>query len=55
MLIGPLLFALLWYLAVKAKRNGLSGWEVALIVIIGSICIIIVMFGLLAWGFWGFG
>jgi hypothetical protein len=55
MLIGPVLFVLLGIAAVKAKRAGLSGGEVALIVAVGTVCILGVMFGILAWGFSGFG
>lgn len=55
MLLGPLLFVLLGVAAVKAKRAGLSGPEVALIVAVGTVCILGVMFGVLAWGFSGFG
>ncbi len=54
-LVGPLLFILLGVMAVGAKRRGLSGGEVALIVIVGSVCIVVVMFGILAWGFSDFG
>jgi hypothetical protein len=46
------LFALLILYAVKAKQNGVPGWEVAGRVIVGSLCIVMVMFGLLMWGFW---
>jgi len=55
LLVGPLLFILLGVVAVKAKRRGLSGGETALMVAVGSVCIVIVMFGILAWGFSGFG
>jgi hypothetical protein len=55
MLVGPLLFVFLGIAAVKAKRAGLSGGEVALIVAIGTICILGAMFGILAWGFSDFG
>jgi hypothetical protein len=55
MLIGPLLFVLLGLAAVKAKRAGLSAGEIALIVAVGTVCILGVMFGILSWGFSGFG
>ena len=54
-LVGPLLFILLGIMAVKAKRRGRSGAEVALIVVVGTVCIVVVMFGILAWGFSDFG
>ena len=47
----PLLALLILY-AVKAKQNGVLGWEVAGRVIVGILCIVMVMFGLLMWGFW---
>jgi hypothetical protein len=53
--VGPLLFALLGVGAVKAKKAGLSGWEVTLIVAVGSLCILVVMFGILMWGFRNLG
>jgi hypothetical protein len=40
LLVGPLLFVLLGLGAVKAKKAGLSGWEVSLIVAVGSLCIL---------------
>lgn len=55
MLLVPLSLILLGYTAVKARKAGMSGWEVALIVVVGSICIVIVMFGILFWGFRNFG
>jgi hypothetical protein len=55
LLVGPLLFVLLGVGAVKAKRAGLSGWEVALMVSVGSLCIFVVMLGILMWGFRNFG
>jgi hypothetical protein len=54
-LVGPLLLFLLGIVAVKAKRRGRSGGEVTLIVVVGTVCIVVVMFGILAWGFSGFG
>jgi hypothetical protein len=54
-LVGPLLFILLGVIAVKAKSRGHSGGEVALIVVAGTVCIVVVMFGILAWGFSDFG
>jgi hypothetical protein len=44
--------ALLILYAVKAKHNGVRGWEVVGRVILGSLLIILVMFGLMMWGFW---
>jgi len=55
LLVGPLLFVLLGVGAVKAKRAGLSGWEITLMVAVGSLCILVVMFGILTWGFRNFG
>lgn len=54
-LIGPLLFALLIWLAIKLRRAGLSALETALMIVIGGICIALVMLGILMWGFKGFG
>ncbi|HXO68804.1 MAG TPA: hypothetical protein VN838_07560 [Bradyrhizobium sp.] len=54
-LVGPLLFIVLGVIAVQAKRRGHSGGEVALIVVAGTACIVVVMFGILAWGFSDFG
>ena len=55
LLVGPVLFVLLGLGAVKAKRAGLSGWEVTLMVAVGSLCILVVMLGILMWGFRNFG
>jgi hypothetical protein len=55
LLVGPLLFVLLGVGAFKAKRAGLSGWEITLMVAVGSLCILVVMFGILMWGFRSFG
>jgi hypothetical protein len=55
MLVGPILFVLLGVMAVRARKAGLSGWEVALIVILGTLCIVAAMFGILIWGFRDFG
>ena len=55
LLVGPVLFVLLGVSAVKAKRAGLSGWEVTLMVAVGSLCILVVMLGILTWGFRNFG
>ena len=55
LLVGPVLFVLLGVGAVKARKSGLSGWEVALIVAVGSLCILVVMLGILMWGFRNFG
>jgi hypothetical protein len=53
-LVAPLLLLLLVAVAVKAKKAGRSGGEVTLIVVIGTLCIIAVTFGILVWGFSGF-
>ena len=55
LLVGPVLFVLLGVGAVKAKRAGLSGWEVTLMVAVGSLCILVMMLGILMWGFRNFG
>ena len=55
LLVGPLLFVLLGFGAVKAKKAGLSGWEIVLMVAVGSLVILVVMFGILMWGFRNFG
>ena len=55
LLVGPVLFVLLGVGAVKAKRAGLSGWEVTLMVAGGSLCILVGMLGILMWGFRNFG
>jgi hypothetical protein len=34
LLVGPILFVLLGVMAIRAKKAGLSGWEVALIVFV---------------------
>jgi RsiW-degrading membrane proteinase PrsW (M82 family) len=46
------LLALLMLYAVKARRNGMPGWEVVGRVILGGLLITLVIFGLLMWGFW---
>jgi len=55
LLVGPLLFVLLGVGAVGAKKAGLAGWEVALMVSVGSLVILVVMLGILMWGFRNFG
>ncbi|MBR1211966.1 hypothetical protein JQ609_21550 [Bradyrhizobium sp. AUGA SZCCT0169] len=55
LLVAPLLFVLLGVGAVKAKKAGLSGWEVFLMVAVGSLCILVVTLGILMWGFRNFG
>jgi len=55
LLVGPVLFVLLGVGAVKAKKAGLSGWEVTLMVAVGSLCILVVMLGILMLGFRNFG
>jgi len=55
LLVGPLLFVLLGAGAVGAKRAGRSGGAVALMVAVGSLVILVVMLGILMWGFRDFG
>jgi cytosine/uracil/thiamine/allantoin permease len=55
LLVGPLLLVLLGVGAVTAKKAGLSGWEVLLMVAVGSLCILVVMLGTLTWGSRNFG
>jgi len=55
MLAGPLLLVLLGVATVALKRRGLSGGELALFVAVGIVGIGAVMFGILTWGFSGFG
>jgi hypothetical protein len=55
LLAGPLLCALLVLAVIKAKRAGVSGGKVALIAIVGGLCIPVAMLGILAWGFADFG
>jgi hypothetical protein len=55
MLVVPLLIILLWLVAIKARKSGLSRGAVALIVAVGAVCIVIATFGILAWGFSNFG
>jgi hypothetical protein len=55
MFVVPLLVILLWVVAVKARKAGLSGGEIALIVVVGAVVIVIATFGILAWGFSNFG
>ena len=51
LLVGPLLCVLLVIAAIKAIQAGMSAREVALIAIVGGLCIPVVMFGILASGF----
>jgi uncharacterized membrane protein len=55
MLLGPLLVILLVVMAVAAKKRGLSRGAMSPLVAVGAVCIIVAMFGILAWGFSGFG
>jgi hypothetical protein len=55
LLVGPVLFVLLGVGAVKAKKADLSGWEIALMVAVGSLCILVVMLGIMMSGFRSFG
>jgi uncharacterized membrane protein len=54
-LAGLLLVVLLVVMAVAAKKRGLSRGAISLLVVVGTVCIIVAMFGILAWGFSGFG
>jgi hypothetical protein len=54
-LVGPLLFILLGVTAVAAKKRGASGGKIALLVVFGTVCSVVAMFGILVWGFSGFG
>lgn len=53
-LIGPILFIVLILLAFRLQKQGLAGWKAALLVVIGSVLIVAIMFGLLFIGFEGF-
>jgi hypothetical protein len=55
LLAGPLLFVLLFYAAVRARQADLSGARVALIVVVGAACVLVLMFGILVRGFRDFG
>ena len=55
LLVGPVLFVLLGVGALSAKKAGRSEGEVALMVAVGSLVILVVMLGILAWGFRNFG
>jgi hypothetical protein len=52
---GLLLLLLLIVAAAALKRRGLSGGQLALFIAVGSIGVVIVIFGILVWGFSGFG
>ncbi|MEA3141943.1 MAG: hypothetical protein QOK23_4112, partial [Gammaproteobacteria bacterium] len=41
MFLGPLLLILLAFAALEAKKRGLSGGRVALLVVVGLICIVV--------------
>jgi hypothetical protein len=43
----------LWIAETPAKKAALSGFEVAMSVVIGAVCMVIAMFGILAWDFRG--
>ena len=45
-LVGPLLFILLGVSAVALKKRGLSGGEIFLFIVVGTVCIAVVMFGI---------
>jgi hypothetical protein len=55
MFVVPLMIILLWLVAIKARKAGLTGGKVALIVAVGAVCIVVATFGILAWGFSNFG
>ena len=46
---------MLGVVAVAAKKAGASSGAISVIVIFGAVCIVVAMFGILAWGFSGFG
>jgi hypothetical protein len=53
-LIGPILFIVLILFAIRLQKQGLAGWKAALLVVLGSLLIVAIMFGLLFVGFEGF-
>jgi len=53
-LIGPILFMVLIFFAIRLQKQGLAGWKAALLVVLGSVLIVAIMFGLLFIGFEGF-
>jgi hypothetical protein len=55
LLIGPLLFVLLGFGAVKARKAGLSRWEVALLVAVGTLINLVVTYMTVIWGWLHFG
>ena len=55
LLIGPILFILLILFAVKQQKRGMAGWKAALMVLAGSGLIVVLLFGILMWGFQNFG
>jgi hypothetical protein len=55
MLVGASLFILLGVTAVAAKKRGASGGGMALMAVSGTVCIVVAMYGILVWGFSGFG
>jgi hypothetical protein len=55
MLVGASLFILPGVTVVAAKKRSASGGGIALIAVFGAVCIAVAMFGILVWGFSGFG
>lgn len=52
---GLVPLVLLGVAALQARKRGSSLGKVALLIIVGAACVLIVTFGILAWGFSGFG
>jgi hypothetical protein len=55
MFVGLLLLVVLGLGVIEAKKRGASRGTVALIVVLGAACTAVAMFGILIWGFSGFG
>jgi len=53
--IGFLALLILFAIALAARKKGRSGFQIAFLIVAGSICILIALFAFLAWGFSGFG
>jgi hypothetical protein len=53
--VGVLLLVVLGLVVVEAKKRSASRGTVALIVVLGAACTVVAMFGILIWGFSGFG
>lgn len=54
-LAGFVLLILLFVAAAEAKKRGVSGGRLALLVVAGLVCVVGATLGILAWGFSGFG